>query len=175
MRNALASAAVTLALAVPGWGGPAEDAQSIVEQSLTREIFEGALRAQRPVLVSAVENDLRQQGITISEPARFFDILVEEFIDEFTETMQEETVAIYLDLFTPEELRDIAAFYATPSGQALLRNTPDLMQAGATLGQKAGEAAGRNAGPRVADRLSEEGIVIDDDPGLTRRLIDALR
>ncbi len=151
------------------------DAEYIAAQTLTKELFEGALAAQAPILHSAIENDLRKKGITLSNPERFFEILVEELIDEFTASMQRQTVPLYLDKFSPEELAAIARFYATDAGQALIQKTPELMIAGAELGRQAGMQAGQNVEERVAVRLEAEGIDLFDDPSLMQRLIDALR
>jgi hypothetical protein len=43
-------------------------------------------------------------------------------------------VAMYVDSFTEAEIRDMIAFYETPTGQKLVRIQPELMQKGAMLG-----------------------------------------
>ncbi|MEM8577857.1 MAG: DUF2059 domain-containing protein [Pseudomonadota bacterium] len=151
------------------------DARYIVSQTVTKEIFEGALVAQRPLIIGALENELRQSGITLSDTQRFFDLFMEEFIDEFTETMQEESTSINLNAFSDQELADIAAFMRSPSGQAFVLATPTVMAEGARIGQIAGTEAGRNAGPRVAERLRTEGITMTQDEGMMDRLLDFLK
>lgn len=170
--------AFAIALFFPTFGAadPQSDADYIVSQQLTKEMFEGALMAQRPWLISAIDNDLKQKGIVLPDPDRFFDIFVEEFIDEFTETMQAQAAPLYLEAYTPEELSGLAAFLKTDAGQAMLRKAPQLMQAGAQLGEQAGIIAGQNASGRVAQRLEDENInFYADDPSLMLRLLDALR
>lgn len=161
--------------AAPSWAGPQEDATYIVEQTVTKSMFEAALEAQRPLIIPAMENQLAKKGVVFSDITGFANIFMEEFIDEFTEFMQRDTVGLYLAQFSPEELSEIAAFYSSTAGQALLRETPKLMQNAARIGQLAGIEAGRNAGPRVAARLQEEGITVENDKSLTQRLIDALK
>lgn len=165
----------TLAIGSPAIADPQADADYIVSQTVTREIFEGAFAALGPVITSAVQNDLRAQGISLPDPDRFMELFLSEFIDEFTEIMQAESAALYLDLFTEEELAGIAAFYATDAGQAFVAATPELMQQSAVLGESAGMRAGVSAGPRLADRIENEGLVVVDDPSLTQRILDALR
>lgn len=155
--------------------GPREDAEYIVSQTVTRTLFEAALAAQRPLIIPAMQQNLANKGIVFSDIEGFADIFMEEFIDEFTEIMQRDTVALQLEMFSADELRDIAAFYKTPSGQALIANTGPLMQAGAQMGQVAGMEAGQNANGRIAKRLEEEGITLQNDSGFTKRLIDTLR
>ncbi len=43
-------------------------------------------------------------------------------------------VAIYTDAFTEVELRELAAFYRTPTGMKAIRAIPELMQKGAEIG-----------------------------------------
>ena len=167
--------ALALLLPVVAQADPQTDADYIVSQQVTKEMFEGALSAQRPILVSAITNDLSQQGINLPDPDRFFDIFVEEFIDEFTESMQSQSAALYMDAYTADELSGIAAFLKTDAGQAMTRKAPQLMMAGAQLGERAGMQAGQNASARVAARLEAEGLDLFEDPSLMQQLLDALR
>lgn len=169
--------ALALALTVPtlSTADPQSDAQFIVSQEMTKAIFEGAIRAQRPIIVSAIQNDLRTQGITLPDPDRFFDIFMEEFIGEFTASMQAQAAPIYLNAYSDEELAGIAAFYKTDAGQAMLRKAPELMMAGAQLGERAGLEAGEKVADRVAERLETEGINYFEDQSMMQRLLDALR
>ncbi len=151
---------------------PKEDANYIVEQTVTRTLFEASIQTLRPVLISAIENDFRENEIILEKPNKFFDIFVDEFIEEFTDIMRKETGKIYLDLFTEKELADIATFYRTDTGQKLIQKTPALMMAASQLGQFAGKKAGINAKSRVAKRLVDKGIIFNEDKGFTQRLID---
>ena len=167
-------AAILVFSAVPALSGPQEDANYIVSQTFTEEMFRGAISAQRKVLISAIQNDMRRHGIELKKPERFFDLFLEAFIDEFTEGMRAEAATLYVDLFTPEELEGIAAFLRTEAGQGLIRKTPALMQQSSMLGQRIGMMAGVRAGPRLAEQIREEDILAPDDKPLRERLIDML-
>ena len=156
------------------YAGANEDAQFIVEKTVTPEMFAGVAVAMRPVLTSAISNDLRDLGITLNDPDRFFDVFIEEFMDEFLTLTKDEMIALQLAVFTPEELEGIAAFYATPAGVALLAKTPRLIQDGASIGQRVGAIAGANAGPRVAARLRNEDVLTVESPNVLERLIEML-
>ncbi len=162
-------------LATPLWADATLDAKYIVEQTVNEAVFKGALIALKPVILSAMENDLRAQGIEINDLTTFGDILFEEFLGEFVENMQSATIEYYIEQFSPENLESIARFYASEPGQAMLEQTPGLMAFGAQQGARIGEIAGRNAGPRVAARLETEGVTITKDKGMLQKLIDALR
>ena len=43
---------------------------------------------------------------------------------------------VYSDLFTIQELRDLGAFYKTPTGQSLLRKMPEISAKSAAAGQQ---------------------------------------
>ena len=154
---------------------PQADAEYIASQTVTREMFEGILAVQRPVIVDAVQHRLSEGGILLPNPNRFFDLIMEEFVGEFTDGMRDQTADIYLAAFSPEHLAEIAAFYKSEAGQAMIAATPGLMMAGAEMGEEAGRRAGANAGRRAAQRLESEGLIIVEDPALLRKLIDAMR
>lgn len=152
-----------------------EDADYIVSQTVTQEMFEAGINAQRPLIIGAIQNQLRAKGISLPDPDRFFDLLMAEFMGEFTRSMREQSASIYLNNFSEKQLRDIADFFESDAGQAFIAATPKLMMEGARMGQRAGQAAGMNAGKRLADRIEAEGLIVVDDPGLLSRLLDALR
>jgi hypothetical protein len=170
-----AALCLALATATPAFPDPKADAQLVAESIATRPIFEAAIQANRRALIDATTADLERKGIKMTNPDRFFDILMEEFIDEFTANMQRDTADLFLSLFNEEELSDLAAFYASPTGRTLSSKLPDITGASARLGRIAGMEAGQNANLRVAKRLEAEGISIDNDKSLTKRLIDALK
>ncbi len=42
------------------------------------------------------------------------------------QSMKEDVAKIYLQIFTPDELRQLIAFYKSPTGQMFLKKTPEL-------------------------------------------------
>lgn len=53
------------------------------------------------------------------------------------ENLKDGYADIYSRAFTEPELREMTAFYRTPTGQKLARATPQLMREGSELGQRA--------------------------------------
>ncbi len=74
-------------------------------------------------------------------------------IEEFGEAM----ALVYARNFTVEELRQIQAFYHTPAGQKLLDRMPAIMQESMALGQKVGQAIGKEMQGRVIEELRKRG------------------
>ena len=165
----------TLLCVTPVFADPQQDAEYIVSQTVTKSIFETALTAQRDIIIGAIANDLRENDLELTDPERYFDIIVEEFIDGFTHAMQEQSVDMYLELFSDEDLADIAMFYKTPAGKTLVATTPTLMLRGAQMGAAAGEAAGAQVGGRIVKRLEAEGIQPFTDPSMMDRLRDMFK
>ncbi|WP_198020783.1 DUF2059 domain-containing protein [Roseicyclus elongatus] len=133
------------------------------------------MSSQAPIIASALQNNLRMQGIDLSDPQRFTEILTEEMLAEFTTRMRAETAPLYLNAFSPEDLAGIVAFYESETGRALLAATPMLTQQGAVIGGRVGTELGQTLGPRIAARLQAEGIQLTTDPAMNQRLIDSLR
>lgn len=173
MKNFLLASSIFCALSVPAIADVQQHVDYIVSETVTKELFEGAILAQRPVIISAMENELRKKGIQTEDLNAFFDVFIEEFIGEFTDSMRSQTGEIYHSLFSDDELAGIAQFYKTPAGQAMIENTPALMQGGAALGQRAGYEAGVKVKDRVKKRLEEEDIEFSS-PNLAQRILDAL-
>ena len=49
--------------------------------------------------------------------------------------LKDDFIQIYVEAFTEKELRDLIAFYKTPTGQKAITVVPSLMQKGAQIGQ----------------------------------------
>ena len=66
-------------------------------------------------------------------------------------------VLIYASNFTAAELRDLTAFYNTPTGQKFLQNTPVVAQQTMLAGQKFGQSAGAEAQKQMLEELRNKG------------------
>ena len=64
--------------------------------------------------------------------------LLREFVgkDMAWDSLQGDFVRIYINAFSESELRELAAFYGTPTGQKAIQLLPVLVQQGAEIGQK---------------------------------------
>ncbi len=175
MKSFTLAVALFAGLGVTPIYADSKSADYIVSQTVTKEMFEGAITAQRSVLISAIQHDFQKNNITLPDPERFFDLFLAEFIDEFTESMRAQSAEIYLQNFTSEQLVDIATFFKSDAGQAYIAATPTLMLEGARMGQKAGQKAGQNAGKRLAKRIKEENLIVFEDKNMLDKLLDLLK
>ncbi|MEM6891699.1 MAG: DUF2059 domain-containing protein [Pseudomonadota bacterium] len=151
------------------------DASFIASQTATRAVFETAINAQRPMIAGAIENELRNNGITLTDPVRFVDLMMSEIMTEFVEIMQKEMATIYLDNFSEQQLEEIVRFFRSEAGQAYLIQTPALMAEGAKTGERAAQIAFANSGKRLAQKIEDEGLIVVDDPSMLSQLLEMLR
>jgi uncharacterized protein len=98
--------------------------------------FLNVVGVERTMTASA--NAVVQGLIQVNPPlAPFRDIIAKWATKHITgEAAAPEITKIYKDAFTEIELREIVAFYKTPTGQKVLLKLPEVMQQGAAIGAK---------------------------------------
>lgn len=71
--------------------------------------------------------------------------------------LEDAVAVVYASNFSAAELRDLIAFYKTPTGQKLLEKTPSIAQQTPAAGQKFGQSAGAEAQKEMTDQLRNKG------------------
>jgi hypothetical protein len=94
--------------------------------------------------------------------------IVDIIKDEIAKIMHDEFVAnrfinemsytIYHKYFTTSELKEMVAFYKTPTGAKMASLMPQVSQEGMAAGQKHGQSLGPIIQQRLKDRFEKEGI-----------------
>jgi hypothetical protein len=79
--------------------------------------------------------------------------LINSRIEQFTDTMAQ----IYARNFTVDELRQIQAFYQSPTGQKLLDRTPAIAHESMALAQSIGQGIGNELRDRAVNELRKRG------------------
>ena len=82
--------------------------------------------------------------------------LLREFLTRYVtwDALKNEYAELYAGAFTEEELREMAAFYRTPTGQKLARATPQLSAMGAQLGERVMRAHAAELEEMIARRAA---------------------
>jgi len=90
------------------------------------------------LLDQTIDTILKAQAEQKPELAKVQDV-VRPFLAKYMswDALKPQLVAIYTDAFTEAELREVNAFYKTPTGQKTITAMPALMQKGMAMGQKA--------------------------------------
>lgn len=94
------------------------------------------------------------------EVDRDFDALAPKLMDSMgarLDELQSAIVLIYASNFTEAELRDLIAFYKSPSGQKFLQKTPFVTQQTMTAGQKFGQSASADLQKQMREELRRKG------------------
>ena len=81
--------------------------------------------------------------------------VLREFLSRYVtwDAMKDEYAELYAGAFTEEELREMTAFYRTPTGQKLARSTPQLTRLGAELGERTMRAHSAELDQLIARRV----------------------
>jgi len=87
------------------------------------------------------------------------DTLRAEFKTSMPEFMQAVTV-LYDKAFTGQEIKDIIAFYQTPTGRKSIAIMPQLIQGSMMVGQKWGLSVTYRSLVKIKQRLEKEGIAM---------------
>jgi hypothetical protein len=136
---------------------PSEEGVTAARELVKSMNLNSLLGAVLPNLIQAMKPAIVQNR---PEVARDFDAIVPTMIEMFqarSNELSEAYVAIYARNFTTAELRDIAAFYRTETGQKLLAKMPALANESMAAGQKVGQAIGVDLQQRIINELRKKG------------------
>jgi hypothetical protein len=89
-----------------------------------------------------------------------FDALAPKLLDAMNGRLEELASAmalIYASNFTETELRDLTAFYRTPTGQKLLQKLPIVAQESMAAGKKFGQSAAADLQKQMLEELRRKG------------------
>jgi hypothetical protein len=136
---AFAAALVALALALPAAAQPAaspesrEAARALVDAMGGKQQITATLQQMRGFVVQGMQQ--QSPKVAPAEVARIVDeILLPEFEARSGEIL-EASAASWASRFTAEEIRELAAFYATPLGRKLVAVTPEATVEAMRFGQ----------------------------------------
>lgn len=119
----------------------AEEKQGNAAAEATKELLdslnmETVLEQSIEVSIDAQMGQFAEMGVP-AEGVKELKGAMMEFMQEVMayEDLEEELIKIYSEAFTAEELKELTAFYQTPTGQKTLELMPSLMAQGMELGQ----------------------------------------
>jgi hypothetical protein len=127
-----------------------EQAQAAVEKVLDMQLAQNpGMRAQREVILDWLREVVGSQ----------------EMMDRFA--------ALYVERFTEAELRELIAFYRTPTGKRAVRELPALMEQGMLIGQELGQKHQAELERRLAAHVAQPPIgEPGDKPAAAKGAVD---
>lgn len=162
MRQKLISVISPLIVALFLTGSAAAQSQASDSEVAARELIAtmklpDQFTAMLPMVFKAIKPAIVQNRPDID---RDFDALLPVLQQKMTarvNELMEAVVLIYSSNFSAQELRDLTAFYQTPTGQKFLQKTPLIAQQTMMAGQKFGQSAGADAQKEMIEQLRNRG------------------
>jgi uncharacterized protein len=145
-----------------------EDIQRYLEAMNVRELLRGTMDAMTTQIHKMIhEMVAKQQGLPPDAEARIEKLTDEIFKDFPTEEYLEVVAPIYQKHLTKGDVDALVAFYTTPTGQKMLKETPvilaETMQASMPIMQKMMTKAVQRAQDEIAQLQKE------NEPGATKK------
>lgn len=110
-------------------------ARDVMMASGGEQLFNDMFEQMRPLMAQ----DMRSRGVSTELAQRIITMTADEYRREAPRFVELGAIA-YAGKFSEQELRDIAAFYRSPAGRALIENQAEIagamMQAGVIIGQE---------------------------------------
>ena len=128
-------------------------AQEPLRQELALQLLE-AMRVPEQIQASMAVVAATQARMNPDLPG--LEALLREFLARYVtwDALKTEYAGLYAGAFTEEELREMTAFYRTPTGQKLARATPQLSRLGAELGERVMRAHAAELEEMIARRAA---------------------
>ncbi len=143
---------------VPQSAPPASDAALAAAKALIvamhatdqfKAILPNIMQALKPAVV---------QGRPDAE--KDFNVIVPVIVEGMTARIQElanDLAGVYARNFTVDELNQLAAFYHSPVGEALVAKTPAITQQSLVIGQAFGQKVAAEMQTRIAEEMRKRG------------------
>jgi hypothetical protein len=150
--------ALTVFLSAPVRAQTADaDSKAAARELITTIKLGEQFKAILPIIFKTMKPAIVQNRADIDKD---FDALVPVLMGKMTarvSELEDSMVEIYANNFSAAELRDLVAFYKTPTGQKFLQKTPLVTQQTMAAGQKFGQSAGAEAQKEMIEQLRSKG------------------
>src|SRR5262245_31529794 len=136
---------------------PDPEALTAAKELVTSMKLADQLRTLLPIIMQGMKPAIVQNRPAVERDYdAMLPVLLEvtnQRIGEYIEVM----ATIYARNFTADELRQVAAFYQTPTGRKMLEKLPSLTQESMAAGQRFGQALSKEFETRIKDELRKKG------------------
>jgi len=133
------------------------DAEAAARELVTTIKLDEQFKAMLPMIFKSLKPAIVQNRPDVD---RDYDALVPIAIAKMSarvNELEDALAAIYASNFSAAELRDLIAFYKSPTGQKMLQKTPSIAQQTMAAGQKFGQSAGAEAQKEMIEQLRNKG------------------
>jgi hypothetical protein len=154
---------LAMAFAATLWIGPVtaqpvpEDTLSAARELITIMRATDQLKQMLPTIMQALKPAIAQGRPQVE---RDLDAVMPLLLDGMSSRVGElvdQMASVYARNFTPDEIRQLAAFYRTPVGQKFLEKMPTVMQESMSLGQAFGQRVAGELQTKMIEELRKKG------------------
>lgn len=137
MRGTILLTLFALLAAPVSLAGPREDAQAVVNITVTEDMMAASFEALSELVVGNFQNEAAKHGKILSEDAAkvLGKMMFDEMIPLLASAMRKEMATAYVYSMSPEALADYRAFLETPSGAEWAAAQAGLMRETAKVSQ----------------------------------------
>lgn len=128
-------------------------ARELVEAARTTEQF----RTLLPLIVQQMKPAIVQGRPEVERDYDKIMPLLMEAANQQVAGLADEVAGIYARNFAVDELRELTAFFRTPTGRKFLDITPVIAQESMSMGQKFGQRVARELQTRIREELRKRG------------------
>lgn len=160
MRNIVMIAgilALFLAGGGPVWAGPSKAAIAVAKANITQETMDAMVEAMGPIVRRQIQGAFAADPLGDEAEKVFMSIFLGKFSLQFVSNFLLDVAELYDADFSPQELTEIAAFYATPAGKAMLAKSPRIRAQSGKVGQAVGAAVSERAYREMQTIVSDRG------------------
>jgi hypothetical protein len=136
---------------------PPPDALAAARELLTTIRFIDQFKAVLPLIAQNLKPAIVQNR---PEAEREFDTIMPQLMDSMgarLAELSEQTAIIYANNFSADELRQITAFFRTPTGEKYLQKLPLITQQSMAAGQRFGQSVAIELRNRITDEMQKRG------------------
>ena len=136
---------------------PAADAEAAARELVTTIKLGDQFKALLPMIFKSIKPAIVQNRPDVDHDFDALVPIVQQKMSARISELEDAVAVVYASNFSAAELRDLIAFYKTPTGQKLLEKTPSIAQQTMAAGQKFGQSAGAEAQKEMTDQLRNKG------------------
>jgi hypothetical protein len=146
MKRAIVIATCMMALVMAGAYANAQEKtrQELAEELMTltnaKQNIEQSFAQIKQMMVSQIQKmatPAGEAGAAKEKLAQEMNQMMDLIGKELSwDNMKDDYINLWADVYTDQELKDIIAFYKTPSGQAMVKKQPELMKRSMEVSQK---------------------------------------
>lgn len=146
------------------WTAPSKTAIAVAKANISAETMTAMTDAMGPIVRRQILAAFAADPLGEEAEKVFMSIFLGKFSLQFVSNFLLDVAELYDAEFSAEELTEIAAFYATPAGKAMLEKSPLIRAQSGRIGQAVGEAVSERSYRDMRTAVAERGASLFRDP-----------